>query len=88
MSLTDCASTTKGTCALASVPIPDAESDSPAVSPLYIDPWQDRLLEKHGIEVPIVPWPAPPQRLLRISAQLYNALPQYRLLAEALSAAR
>ncbi len=27
------------------------------------------------------PWPAPPKRLLRISAQLYNSLPQCELLA-------
>jgi len=42
------------------------------------------LLANYRIEVPIIPWPAPPKRLLRISAQLYNSLPQYRLLADAL----
>jgi isopenicillin-N epimerase len=32
--------------------------------------------------VPVIPWPAPSKRLLRISAQLYNSLPQYELLAK------
>jgi len=69
---------------LASIPLPDALSPEPAKSPLYLDPLQDRLLANYRIEVPIIPWPAPPKRLLRISAQLYNSLPQYRLLADAL----
>lgn len=71
--------------ALASLPLPDAAGGAPPPkSPLYLDPWQDRLLAEHGIEIPIIPWPAPPKRLIRISAQLYNSLPQYRRLAEAL----
>jgi isopenicillin-N epimerase len=70
--------------ALASVPIPDARSSKPSKNPLYLDPLQDRLLEEFGIEVPVIPWPAPPKRLLRISAQLYNSLPQYEKLAAAL----
>lgn len=70
--------------ALAVVPIPDASDAAPAISPLYLDPLQDRLLANHHIEVPLVPWPAPPKRLLRISAQLYNLLPQYTGLATAL----
>lgn len=69
---------------LASFPIPDARSTEPSKSPLYLDPWQDELMARHKIEVPIVPWPAPPKRLLRISAQLYNSLPQYELLAQAI----
>lgn len=69
--------------ALASVPIPDARSSKPSKNPLYLDPLQDRLLEEFHIEVPIIPWPAPPKRLLRISAQLYNSLPQYEQLAGA-----
>ena len=72
---------------LASVPIPDASSSEPPASPLYADPLQDELLRDHHIEVPIVPWPALPKRLLRISAQLYNALPQYQRLCEALHTA-
>jgi isopenicillin-N epimerase len=69
---------------IASVSMPDAASREPPTSPLYADPLQDRLRVEYGIEVPIIPWPAPPRRLLRISAQLYNALPQYQRLAEAL----
>lgn len=70
---------------LASLPIPDAASSTePSKSPLYLDPWQDELMSRHRIEVPIIPWPAPPKRLLRISAQLYNSLPQYELLAKVL----
>lgn len=69
---------------LASFPIPDAGSNKPSKSPLYLDPWQDELMARHKIEVPIIPWPGPPKRLLRISAQLYNSLPQYELLAQAM----
>jgi len=45
---------------------------------------QDRLRARHHIEVPILSWPAPPKRLLRIAPQLYNSLPQYERLASAL----
>jgi isopenicillin-N epimerase len=69
---------------LASLPLPDASDTTPPKSPLYLDPLQERLLGEFGIEVPIIPWPAPPKRLLRISAQVYNSLPQYKRLAEAL----
>jgi isopenicillin-N epimerase len=69
---------------LASVPLPDSESIEPPVSPLYLDALQEELLARSGIEVPVIPWPAPPKRLLRVSAQLYNSLPQYRRLAAAL----
>jgi isopenicillin-N epimerase len=69
---------------LASVPLPDASATETPSSPLYGDPLQDKLRVDYGIEVPVIPWPAPPKRLLRISAQLYNSLPQYALLADAL----
>ncbi|MBM3841219.1 MAG: aminotransferase class V-fold PLP-dependent enzyme [Verrucomicrobia bacterium] len=70
---------------LASFPIPDAAGAQPPRSPLYSDSDQDKLRLEHAIEVPIIPWPAPPKRLLRVSAQLYNSLPQYQRLAEALA---
>lgn len=45
---------------------------------------QDALLEKFGIEVPIVPYPAAPKRLVRLSAQIYNTLDQYEKLGRAI----
>ena len=71
--------------ALAAVPIPEAREAAAPKSPLYQDPLQETLLARHGIEVPVIPWPAPPSRLLRVSAQLYNHLAQYERLAEALA---
>ncbi|NND02558.1 MAG: aminotransferase class V-fold PLP-dependent enzyme [Acidimicrobiia bacterium] len=49
------------------------------------DPMQDRLLFEHAVEVPIVEWPHAPDRVLRISAHVYNDLDDYRALAAALS---
>jgi isopenicillin-N epimerase len=69
---------------IASVPISDGKSMKPPKTPLYLDPLQELLFKKWNIEVPVIPWPAPPKRLLRISAQLYNSLPQYERLAKAL----
>jgi isopenicillin-N epimerase len=68
---------------LASLPLPDGDSGS--VNELFpFDRLQDRLLKDYRIEVPVIAWPAPPRRLVRISAQLYNSRPQYVALAEAL----
>jgi isopenicillin-N epimerase len=68
---------------LASLPLPDGSAEPPE-SALYTDPLQELLNRKHRIEVPVIPWPAPPRRLVRISAQLYNHAGQYRRLGEAL----
>lgn len=68
---------------LASLPLPDGNSG--AVNELFpFDGLQDRLLTEYRIEVPVIAWPAPPHRLVRISAQLYNSAWQYTALAEAL----
>jgi isopenicillin-N epimerase len=50
------------------------------------DPLQNRLHQTHGLEVPVMTWPIPPHRLIRISAQIYNNLAQYKQLATALGA--
>ncbi len=67
---------------MAAVPLPD--SDAVTAPPLYGDPLQDALLFEEKIEVPIVPWPHPGKRVLRVSAQLYNTIDDYQRLAEAL----
>ncbi len=70
---------------MAAMPLPKGKQLQPE-SFLYQDPLQLRLLEA-GFEVPIVPFPAPPARLIRISAQLYNRPADYERLAGALRAA-
>ena len=65
--------------AMASVPLPDGAMYSGETDPL-----QDRLLFEHKIEVPLMPWPRQPKRLVRISAQLYNEVAEYEKLASAL----
>ena len=69
---------------MAAVPLPDNQPDQMPRPPLFLDPLQENLLGQHGIEVPVISWPASPKRLLRISAQLYNSQAQYELLAKAL----
>ena len=71
---------------LAAVPIPDGAAKEPD-SPLYTDPLQDELFHRYQVEVPIVPWPAPPKRLVRTSSQLYNSPAQSHFLAAALKEA-
>ena len=58
---------------LATVPLSDGSSVE----------LQDALLG-FGIEVPIVPYPTAPNRLVRISAQIYNTLDQYEELGQAI----
>ena len=69
---------------LAAVRLPDrTEEESRQVSK-YHDPLQDRLIAGYGIQVPIIPFPAPPVRWVRVAAQLYNTMEQYEYLARAL----
>jgi isopenicillin-N epimerase len=70
---------------MAALPLPPGPDEAPD-SALYTDPLQAELLERWGIEAPVIPWPAPPARLIRISAQVYNRFEQYQLLAGALKA--
>ena len=50
----------------------------------YQDPLEKTLAERYRIRVPVIPWPDPPMRIVRISAQLYNHHAQYGRLAGAL----
>jgi isopenicillin-N epimerase len=59
---------------MAAAPLPDGDAES----------LQRALFERHRIEIPVICWPAPPKRLIRISAQIYNAVEQYTLLANAI----
>ncbi|MGB5622893.1 MAG: aminotransferase class V-fold PLP-dependent enzyme [Gammaproteobacteria bacterium] len=68
---------------LAALPLPDGSMEPPK-SAMYADPLQDELRRRWRIEVPVIPWPKVPHRLIRISAQIYNHPAQYRLLADAL----
>jgi isopenicillin-N epimerase len=70
--------------AMASIPIGGLPNE--AYSPHQEDPLQATLAARHGIEVPVVRWPRPRGRWLRISAQLYNTLGDYARLAGALDA--
>jgi isopenicillin-N epimerase len=67
---------------MATVPLPEGFPEQPSV--LGLDPLQDQLFFEYGIEVPITPWPRPPHRHVRLSAQLYNSHADYQRLAEAL----
>ena len=68
--------------AIASVPVPPADHSGSEI----FDPLMAALEQRHRIQVPVFIWPAPPDRLLRISAHLYNDESQYHRLAEAITA--
>lgn len=71
---------------LAAAPLPPATNPPPpGVFPF--DPIQELLWEQASIELPVWSWPAPPQRMLRVSCQLYNRPEDYTRLARALEEA-
>jgi len=67
---------------LAALPLPDGASGARRAS--GVDPLQRALFDRYAIEVPVMPWPAPPRRLLRISAQVYLRPGAFEQLAGAL----
>ncbi len=69
--------------AMAAAPLPD-DPVAEARDAFTPDPLQLALVAR-GFEVPVVPFPAAPQRLVRVSAQLYNHARDYRRLARALT---
>ncbi len=66
---------------MASLPLPPRRV---AASDPMVDPLTAVLRGTWSIEVSVFVWPAPPGRLVRISAQAYNQPDQYRRLGEAL----
>ena len=60
--------------AMAAISLPDGDCES-----LY-----GKLVNRFSIQVQLQAWPRSPQRILRISAQLYNQLADYEYLANAL----
>jgi isopenicillin-N epimerase len=69
--------------ALAALPLPPGAAPAGARR----DPLQAVLMERFGIEVPVMLWPTAPARLIRVSAQIYNRPDQYERLADALTSA-
>lgn len=66
---------------LASVPLPPVRTKDgagPETDGLYT------ALLGHGFEVLVLPWPQWPERVLRVSAQLYNRIGEYERLASVL----
>jgi isopenicillin-N epimerase len=55
------------------------------LTPGAAPPLRTRLFQQFQIEVPVFPWPDPPARLIRISAQIYNTVADYDGLTRALS---
>ena len=68
--------------AIASLPVPPPEDPGTGI----FDPLMAALADRHRIQVSVFTWPAPPARLLRISAHLYNKEADYHRLAGALTA--
>ncbi len=67
---------------LAAIELP--EDDYQPTQPDDFGPLYHWLATSRLIQVPIFPFPAPPRRILRISAQYYNDLGDYERLADAL----
>lgn len=68
---------------LATLPLPPHDP-AKVFNPSQPDPLQDELFFQHRIEVPVFSFPTPPERALRISAQIYNGEADYQALANAL----
>ena len=69
--------------ALASVEVPTDEEVGPMS--LEGDPFHNYLLDEYSIQVPVMPWRHHDTKYIRISAQLYNHIDEYRYLADALT---
>jgi len=71
---------------MATVVVPGVGLPSGGTAPgKYEDPLQEKLVEKHRIQVPVWSLPSQGRRLLRISCQAYNSREQIEYLARALA---
>jgi len=68
---------------MAALPLPSA-AHGPPDSPLYTSPLQAALGARYAVEVPVVPWPAHPQRLVRFSVAPYTTAAELDTLARGL----
>ena len=66
---------------IAALPLPRPNSAGDGI----FDPLMAQLHDDFNIEVPVFAWPEPPDRVIRISAQQYNTVGDYKRLAEALA---
>ncbi len=69
--------------AMATLPLPLRFQDRP--KSMKIDPEQSLLYDRFGLEVPFIRLGRPERRFFRISAQIYNSLPDYAYLAHAIN---
>ncbi len=67
--------------AMAALPLPPAPDLELRAGYPFAEPLYSRLLDVHRIQVPVMLFPAPPERLLRICAHAYNGISQYERLA-------
>jgi isopenicillin-N epimerase len=67
---------------MATIPLPERFACAPRQG--RIDPEQLRLYDEYGIEVPFNRFGQPEKRWFRVSAHIYNSLPEYEYLAQAL----
>ena len=68
---------------MATVLLPDARDIHLNPRSPFAEPLHSQLVAR-GFQVPVSFFPAPPKQQVRISAQLYNDLDQYRALARTL----
>jgi isopenicillin-N epimerase len=69
---------------LAAVPLPRREQDL-GLLPMSLDPITKDLFDRYRIEVLASVWPRSPERVIRVSAQLYNDEGQIHTLVSALT---
>ena len=69
--------------AMATLPLPERFQGVPRAG--RIDAEQARLYDHFRVEVPLMRFGRPERRYFRVSAHIYNSLPEYEYLAEAMS---